>query len=138
MTIQHLQHHLLSLDLDFNDQMLQQERFETHTVNRHGEIIKSETHAAYCFRQPITMGIDLEMVAIPGGTYLMGSLIKEEGNTDDERPQHEVKVTPFFMGKYPITQSQWRYIANQTDLKVDVDLKHDPSDTEGVNRPVEV
>ena len=31
------------------------------------------------------------------------------------------------MGKYPITQAQWKAIACQTDLKVKIDLKEDPS-----------
>ncbi|MCZ8250409.1 MULTISPECIES: formylglycine-generating enzyme family protein, partial [unclassified Microcystis] len=39
-----------------------------------------------------------------------------------ERPQHEVTVPPFFMGKYPITQAQWKAIASLTDLKVEKDL----------------
>jgi len=76
-----------------------------------------------------------EMVAIPGGTFLMGSP-DGEGH-EDERPRHEVTIQPFSMSKYPITQFQWRYIANQTELKVDVDLKHDPSYFVGDNLPVE-
>ena len=34
------------------------------------------------------------MVAIPGGTFTMGSPENERGSTDDERPQHEVTVQP--------------------------------------------
>ncbi|MDE5079121.1 MAG: SUMF1/EgtB/PvdO family nonheme iron enzyme, partial [Trichodesmium sp. St2_bin6] len=48
------------------------------------------------------------MVAILGGTFTMGSPKSEEGSYDDERPQHNVTVSPFFMGKYPVTQGQWR------------------------------
>ncbi len=76
------------------------------------------------------------MVAIPGGTFLMGTedeeierLVKKfnwEGFRR-ERPQHEVTVPPFFMGKYPITQAQWKAIASRTDLKVKQDLDFKPA-----------
>jgi formylglycine-generating enzyme required for sulfatase activity len=36
----------------------------------------------------------------------------EKDSYDDERPQHEVNVRPFFMGKYSITQAQWRETLN--------------------------
>ena len=32
---------------------------------------------------------------------------------DDERPQHRVKVAPFLMGEYPITQAQWAAVMGQ-------------------------
>jgi formylglycine-generating enzyme required for sulfatase activity/class 3 adenylate cyclase len=43
------------------------------------------------------------MVALPGGTFAMGS-------TDDpsERPVHRVTVKPFALSKFPITNRQWR------------------------------
>ncbi|MFM5962795.1 MAG: formylglycine-generating enzyme family protein, partial [Dolichospermum sp.] len=55
--------------------------------------------------------LKLEMIAIPGGTFMMGSTEYEEGSINGERPQHEVTVKPFSMGKYPITQAQWRAVA---------------------------
>jgi formylglycine-generating enzyme required for sulfatase activity len=57
----------------------------------------------------------------------MGSPESEEGSRDDERPQHDVTVPSFFMGKYPVTQGQWKAIASRTDLKVELDLQPDPS-----------
>lgn len=44
-----------------------------------------------------------ELVAIPGGEYLMGSPKKEKGRKVDEGPQHKVKIEPFWMGKFEIT-----------------------------------
>ena len=67
------------------------------------------------------------MVAILGGTFTMGSPESEKGSYDDERPQHNVTVSPFFMGKYPVTQGQWKAIASRTDLKVELDLNPEPS-----------
>ena len=67
----------------------------------------------------------LEMVAIPGGTFIMGSPENEEGSNDDERPQHEVTIEPFFMGKYQVTQAQWRFVAQLA--QVNRELEQDPS-----------
>jgi formylglycine-generating enzyme required for sulfatase activity len=42
------------------------------------------------------------MVVIPGGRFLMGSPPEERGRQNDER-QHEVGITPFAVGKFPVT-----------------------------------
>ncbi len=52
----------------------------------------------------------LEMVKIFGGKFMMGSLPGQGYN--DERPQHEVQVPEFWMGKYLVTQTQWRSVAS--------------------------
>jgi formylglycine-generating enzyme required for sulfatase activity len=81
-------------------------------------------------------GISLELVEIPGGKFWMGSPDGEEGSYNDERPQHEVKVSSFLMGKYPVTQAQWRVVALLD--RVERDLNPEPSYLKGdVRRPVE-
>ncbi|MDJ0678483.1 MAG: formylglycine-generating enzyme family protein [Xenococcaceae cyanobacterium MO_167.B52] len=72
-------------------------------------------------------GVPLEMVLIPDGTFTMGAPEREEGSDSSERPQHNVTISPFLMGRYPITQAQWKAVAQKTDLKVKEDLKPDPS-----------
>ncbi|MFM6255219.1 MAG: formylglycine-generating enzyme family protein, partial [Dolichospermum sp.] len=82
--------------------------------------------------------LKLEMVLIPGGTFIMGSPEGEKGSINSERPQHQVTISPFSMGKYPVTQKQWRAVAALE--KVNIDLASYPSyfvDFEGDNRPVE-
>jgi formylglycine-generating enzyme required for sulfatase activity len=101
--------------------------FEVVRVNEKGEQIKKESKQSQYFSEDLGNGITLEMIAIPGGTFTMGSPQDEKDSYDDERPQHEVNVPPFFMGKYPITQAQWRVVASRTDLKVKKDLDPDPS-----------
>ncbi|AVQ70200.1 serine/threonine-protein kinase pkn1 [Microcystis sp. MC19] len=96
--------------------------FEIVGVNAKGEQIKKESKQSQYFREDLGNDITLEMVAIPSGTFTMGSPANEKYSFDDERPQHEVNVPPFFMGKYPITQAQWKAIASRTDLKVEKDL----------------
>jgi formylglycine-generating enzyme required for sulfatase activity len=79
--------------------------------------------------------IQLDMMLIPGGTFLMGSPESEEGRYSDESPQHEVTIEPFFMGKYQVTQEQWRFVAQLP--QVNRELEQDPSYFKGDNRPVE-
>ncbi len=45
----------------------------------------------------------VEMLPIPGGKFIMGSPASEAGRGDDEGPQHEVEISPFWMSKCEIT-----------------------------------
>ncbi|NCR42414.1 MAG: formylglycine-generating enzyme family protein, partial [Microcystis aeruginosa W13-11] len=111
----------------------------TVTVDRKGKIIKRETHSVKYFGEDLGNDITLEMVAIPGGTFTMGSPAGE--GHDSEKPQHQVTLPSFYMGKYPITQAQWQAIASRADLKVKQDLDLKPADfkdrPESDRRPVE-
>lgn len=80
--------------------------------------------------------VTLEMVEIPGGTFTMGAPESEHKSSDDERPQHQVTIKPFFMGKYPVTQKQWKQVATSIP-KVDRYLNPKPSHFKGDNLPVE-
>jgi formylglycine-generating enzyme required for sulfatase activity/tRNA A-37 threonylcarbamoyl transferase component Bud32 len=96
--------------------------------------LNRRSHQAYHYIE--TLGdVPLEMVAIPGGTFQMGSPETEEGHRDNESPQHWVTIKPFFLGKYPITQAQWQAVAHFP--KVERELDPDPSRFKGKNRPVE-
>ena len=81
------------------------------------------------FIQDLGNGGNLEMVTIPGGTFIMGSPENEKGYSSSQSPQHQVTVPPFFMGKYPVTQKQWQAVAALE--KVKIDLKSDPSRFKG-------
>jgi formylglycine-generating enzyme required for sulfatase activity len=69
-------------------------------------------------------GVPLEMVLVPAGTFTMGSPAGE--GADDERPQHTVTVQAFYMGKYEVTQEQYKAV-----------MGDDPSDHQGNKLPVE-
>ncbi len=48
------------------------------------------------------------MVAIPPGRFLMGAVEGEEGATEDEVPQHEVRIDyPFALGQHSVTFAEW-------------------------------
>lgn len=85
------------------------------------------------FIEHLGNGVTLEMVAIPGGTFFMGS---PDGEGDYyEKPQHQVKIRPFYMGKYPVTQAQWEEVARLPRVKINLHPK--PSCFKGANLPVE-
>jgi uncharacterized protein (TIGR02996 family) len=55
----------------------------------------------------ITNDIGMEFVAIPPGSFLMGSPADEPGRWDDET-QHQVTLTRgFFLARHPVTVGQW-------------------------------
>jgi formylglycine-generating enzyme required for sulfatase activity len=85
------------------------------------------------FSQKLGNGLSLEMVSIPGGTFVMGS--SEYQGDGNELPQHEVTIKSFFIGKYPVTQAQWAAVAILP--KVNIDLNPDSSHFKGNNLPVE-
>jgi len=101
--------------------------FETVTVNQHGEIIQRRRLQAKQRIEHLNDEVTLEMVFMKGGTFIMGSPEDEEERHDDESPQHQVTIKPFYMSKYPITQAQWRTV-----------MGDNPSyDNKGDNRPVD-
>ena len=104
---------------------MQEFEFETLTLDRQGAIIARTTHRAQQFVQDLGTGIALEMVVVPGGSFLMGS--PKGYGYDDERPQHHVTVAPFLMGRYPITQEQWKAVMESSP----------PYRCQGARRPVD-
>ena len=118
--------------------------FEIVGVNAKGEQIKKESKQSQYFSQDLGNDITLEMVAIPGGTFTMGTEDEEIERLvkkfdwqyfSREKPQHQVTLPSFYMGKYPITQAQWQAIA--ATAKIDIDLETNPSNFTGNELPVE-
>ena len=80
-------------------------------------------------------GVTLTLMLIPPGEFVMGAPESEPESSNDEKPQHLVQLSQFLMGRYPITQAQWREVANYAGIGRD--LKPDPSRFKGDNLPVE-
>lgn len=106
--------------------------FEVVTVDSTGKPNSPRRKRVEYFPENLGNRITLEMVAIPGGKFMMGS--QEEGY-DSERPVHEVSVKSFFISKFLVTQAQWRVVANLP--KVNRTLNSYPSEFNGDNLPVE-
>ncbi len=72
-------------------------------------------------------GLNLQMVYVEGGTFTMGAT-PEQGSEayDYEKPAHKVTLSSYYIGKFEVTQAQWRAIMGKT-----------PSSFIGDNNPVE-
>ena len=79
-------------------------------------------------------GTPLEMVWIPPGEFLMGSLAWE--GLRSEQPSHRVNFAEgFWLGRFPVTQDQWHYGAKLPP--VNGELHPNPSRFKGPDRPVD-
>lgn len=58
---------------------------------------------------PIQKLLD-DMVFVQGGSFMMGSEEADEEASEDEKPRHEVRLSDFHIGKYPVTQAQWEAV----------------------------
>ncbi len=101
-------------------------KFETVIVNAKGEIISRLPGQAEVMTENLDNGVTLEMVKIPLGRFIMGSPETEARRFDTESPQHNLDVSEFFIGKYPVTQAQWQAV-----------MGNNPSSFKGANHPVE-
>ncbi|MGB3755818.1 MAG: SUMF1/EgtB/PvdO family nonheme iron enzyme [Rivularia sp. (in: cyanobacteria)] len=109
-------------------------QFETATLFKSSGIfriggsyeINRSRRRAESFQEDLGNGVFLEMVKIPGGSFLMGSPENELERTEYEGPQHKVNIQPFFMGKFQVTQKQYEVIMGEN-----------PSYFKGEKKPVE-
>ncbi|PSB02778.1 formylglycine-generating enzyme family protein [Merismopedia glauca] len=97
--------------------------------------IHKQQGQAWKYIEPLSETVELEMVAIPEGKFWMGSPDNEPQRSPDESPQHEVSVPAFFMGRYPVTQAQWQFVA--TLPQIERSLDPNPSNFKDMTKPVE-
>jgi formylglycine-generating enzyme required for sulfatase activity len=82
-------------------------------------------------------GFEMVFCYIPAGEFRMGSPEHENERMDCEGPAHRVVISqPFWMGKFQVSQNQWRYIAERLP-KAGIDLDASPSRFKGERLPVE-
>lgn len=129
--------------------------FDVIKADDRGRVREHRKERARFYLESLSGGVNLEMVEVPAGMFLMGSNTAEleqiESNysrslgkdakaelharLQSEAPQRMVKITGFFLSKYEITQTQWRAVASLP--KVHRELMSDPSHFKGGRRPVE-
>ncbi|MEH2190350.1 MAG: formylglycine-generating enzyme family protein [Nostoc sp.] len=98
-------------------------------------VINRTQKTAQYYVEDLGNGITLDMVVIPGGSFMMGSPEDELERRDSESPQHLVNIQNFCMGKYPVTQAQWKAVVALPQVQKELDP--DPSYFKGDKRPVE-
>ena len=70
-------------------------------------------------------GVNLAMILIPQGKFMMGSPFSEPGHKSDEAQHQVVLSRPYFIGKNEVTQEQWEAV-----------MGDNPSQTKGAKLPV--
>ncbi len=70
-------------------------------------------------------GVNLAMILIPQGKFIMGSPLSEPGHKSDEAQHQVVLSRPYFIGKNEVTQEQWEAV-----------MGDNPSQTKGAKLPV--
>jgi formylglycine-generating enzyme required for sulfatase activity len=130
--------------LDFIDEMktfrgeaLSEFNFEVAQLikQKNSWVVLKKAKKANCFIEPLGNCLSLKMVVIPGGNFMMGSPENELERFDDEGPRHEVRLGKFLMSKYPVTQSQWRFVARLDPVEREIETE--PSKFKGDTHPVE-
>jgi formylglycine-generating enzyme required for sulfatase activity len=110
-------------------------QFDSLMVDPRGHLQSRQSQSVQVDWQELGDGVVLELVAVPGGDFLMGAPRAEEGWHPSQAPQHRVTIASFWLGKYPVTQAQWSAVAALP--KVNQNLAANPACFVGENRPVE-
>ncbi len=77
--------------------------------------------------------VQFEMVLIPGGEFLMGSPASEVDRSEDEGPQHNVKVEAFWMGQHEVTFEAYNILREK---ELDLPSEDQPAwDADAIARP---
>jgi len=93
---------------------------DDETKTEYVTVQKNSTSSLNFYFAPASTGDD-NMVFVQGGTFQMGS--NEEA---DEKPIHTVTVNDFYIGKYEVTQKEWKEVMGKN-----------PSNWKGDELPVE-
>ena len=109
--------------------------FTTIEVNEKAEIIAEPKCSAQSFDENLNEGLNLKMIVIFGGSFMIGSPEDELDSDKDEKPQNSVTVPSFTIAQTPVTQAQWKAISNLPKVKLKLDPE--PSFYSGDDRPVE-
>ena len=93
---------------------------EREIYNEPAKVTSFEDYTEYIPNTPVSFN----MVAIPGGTFLMGSPDDESLRENDEGPVREVSVSSFFMGETEVSWDEfWSFFGSTvSEGRVDPDL----------------
>jgi formylglycine-generating enzyme required for sulfatase activity len=94
----------------------------------------ASTHTSYKETIPGSP-VSFEMIAIPGGRFLMGSPASENGRKDDEGPQHPVELRPLWMGKCEVTWDEFDLYWKARPGNKEDQEPESPTNADAVTRP---
>jgi len=109
-------------------------KIEIDYTNNTLAIINSSAPAAGNGRRPESedyteSGFGIEMVFVKGGTFIRGCTPEQADVCfENEEPTHQVALIDFYIGRYEVTQSQWKAVMG---------ANNNPSEFKGDDLPVE-
>lgn len=79
-------------------------------------------------RKTFTVGnVSFTMIRVDGGTFQMGATSEQGSDAwDDEKPAHQVTLSPYYIGETEVTQELWQAV-----------MGSNPSNFKGMQLPVE-
>jgi formylglycine-generating enzyme required for sulfatase activity len=81
---------------------------ETVRVDDTGAVVARETAAVGSFAERLDDDAAIVMRRVPAGFFVMGSILSE--GFPDEKPQRQVSVPAFCLGRITVTQRQWNAV----------------------------
>ena len=82
----------------------------------------------------------MRLTLIPAGTFLMGSPDDDKDASDEELPQHQVRITrPFYLGVYEVTRGQFRRFVDKAGYQTEAEKNGDAAGANpGSSRPTTI
>ena len=74
-------------------------------TDRNGWTLKVITNETFTVK-----GVSFVMVPVKGGTFTMGATAEQTGAYDDEKPAHQVTLSPYYIGQTEVTQALWKAV----------------------------
>ncbi len=72
------------------------------------EINVFKTSRPSVYTENAGIDLNLELILVPGGTFFMGG--QDDEVQENEKPVHPVTLKSYYMGKYPVTQAQYKKV----------------------------
>ena len=70
-------------------------------------------------------GVTFTMVAVEGGTFMMGATSEQGGDAyDNEKPVHQVTLSSYYIGQTEVTQALWKAVMGNNPSRFKGDNKH--------------
>lgn len=109
-----------------------------------GRYVKTDRGYMVAYTRTIP-GTDIEfsMEPIPGGKFKLGTAASEAKRGDDEGPQIDVSIEPFWMGRYEVTWKEYKYFMSLYSVFKDFESRklrpvNDKTKVDAITAPTEL
>jgi formylglycine-generating enzyme required for sulfatase activity len=82
------------------------------------------------------LGLNMKMIYVEGGTFMMGAPDDDMDAADNEKPQHKVTLDSYYIAEFEVTQSQWEKVMGTTIYQQQAKTKFTQTHGVGDNYPM--